>query len=103
MAATPHLGRTDRLDLLRAEAKGLADPAVETLLNQMLADLSDQQVRYLTKNPVLDRFRVLMKACRRASDEDKRRVCDWLEKVLEIQGLDTSDGLLDRWLDGLPL
>jgi hypothetical protein len=50
---------------------------------------------------VLDEFSAALKNFDRAADtEDRERVCMNMEKIMDIVGLESSDGLLNNWLYG---
>jgi len=101
MSRTP-LSRAARLQQLRDTPKTFDDPLLVVVIDALLETMGRHQERYLTKNGVLAQFRVTLKACRKAGPDDKQRICSWLEQVLEIQNLESSDGMLDNWLDGIP-
>lgn len=94
--------RAARLQALRQEQKTFDEPVFGVIVDALLDTMSRHQERYLTKNAVLAQFRVTLKACRKAGPVDKERVCTWLEKVLDIQGIASSDGMLDNWLNDIP-
>ena len=98
----PPLSRAARLQLLHEEEKTFGDPMVVIVLNALLDTMARHQERFQTKNAVLAQFRITLKACRKASFADKERICSWLEKVLVVQNLESSDGMLDSWLNDIP-
>lgn len=101
MAEQP-LSRASRLSLLKEEPKTFEDPVVGVVLDALLDTMARRQERFRTKNGVLGQFRVTLKACRKASVRDKEALCTWLERVLAIQGLESSDGMLENWLNDIP-
>lgn len=98
-----HVGRVERLNLLLAEPKAFSQADIEGRVNALIGLLARDQADYLTKNPVLAEFRKTLKPLKNAADADKLLVCDWLERILDIQGMETSDGLLDAWVHGVSL
>jgi hypothetical protein len=96
------MNRAARLKLLAAEDKTFDEPLFVVVINALLETLATHQERFQTKNAVLAQFRLTLKACRKASSADKDKVCGWLEKVLEIQGLESSDGMLEAWVNDIP-
>ncbi len=96
------MNRADRLKLLADEPKSFEEPLYSVVLDSLLKRMSRHQERFQTKNAVLDQFRIVLKACRKASPADKDRICGWLEKVLEIQGIESSEGMLENWVNGIP-
>lgn len=90
------------MNLLKDQPKAFEDPVIGVVLDALLETMARKQERFQTKNGVLAQFRVTLKACRKASFADKQALCTWLEKVLAIQGLESSDGMLDNWLNDIP-
>ena len=98
----PYQNRATRLKVLLDEEKTLDEPMLVVAVNALLDTMSRHQERFQTKNAVLGQFRITLKACRKAGPADKERICTWLEKILEIQNLESSDGMLDSWMNGIP-
>lgn len=96
------MNRAERLKLLAAEPKAFDEPMYAVVLDALLTAMSRHQERFQTKNAVLARFRTTLKACRKAGPADKDRICGWLEKVLDIHGLENSEGMLENWLNDIP-
>lgn len=98
--ATP--SRAARLQALRNEPKVFDVSMYGVVLDALLDTMSRHQEKFQTKNAVLAQFRVTLKACRKAEAVDKERLCTWLERVMAIQGIESSDGMLDNWLNDIP-
>lgn len=96
------MNRAERLNRLAAEEKTFDEPLFVVVINTVIETMGRHQERFQTKNAVLAQFRLTLKACRKASAADKDKICGWLEKVLEIQGLETSDGMLENWVNDIP-
>jgi hypothetical protein len=58
---------------------------------------------YPTKNAVLGEFRLTLKACKALDTPDREALADDLERVLDVFGIDSSDGLLNEWVHGISL
>lgn len=93
-----------RLQLLRAAQKfGPAPPfytgirdeaAVNALIDRIEAELKNRP----TKQFVLGEFSAALNELDPPGDtEDRERVCMYLEQIMNIVGLESSDGLLNTW------
>ena len=53
-----------------------------------------------SKSYVLTEFRKLLGRCEEFDTEDREMVCEYLDRLLDIFGIESSDGLLNEWLYG---
>jgi hypothetical protein len=86
---------------------GVLDPVErqhdETAMNDLIDKIAAGIESHPNKKFVLDEFSAALKNFDRAADtEDRERVCMNIEKIMDIVGLESSDGLLNNWLYGFP-
>lgn len=80
-------------------AFGASDPAVVALVAKLVANPE----AYRRKNAVLAEFRLTLKACKAYPQAQKEILVTELEGVLDRLHIDSSDGLLNEWLQGISL
>ena len=100
------------LEALKAERKfnaeglypGAPSEAVrlrcEARVNQWLAVLIQASPQSLAPDRVLAQFRTLLPAFDDEDTDERERVGAYCEKILEILGIASSDGVLNTWLYG---
>lgn len=82
---------------LRPEAERLR---AQDQLNSLIQRLGDSLELKPSKNYVLGEFTRTLAEFSAIDTEDRERVCRYLEEIMDILGIDSSDGLLNRWLYG---
>ena len=75
----------------------------ETLFRTLLTTLQDDPGVYQTKQLVLAEFRPILKAGKKYPAADKEELCWAFEQILDLYGIESSDGLLENWLHGILL
>jgi len=89
-----YTGIKDEAERQRCEA------AINALIGKIEAGIGDHP----TKQFVLGEFSVTLKALDPPVDtEDRERFCTYLEEIMDIVGLESSDGVLNTWLYGFDL
>lgn len=71
---------------------------LEGEVNALLEDLIHTTAPVSTKQKILARFEVLLQKVKNLDTEDRQEVGWYLEKIMDIYGIESSDGLLDRYL-----
>ena len=69
-------------------------------LNNLIQRLGDGLELNPSKKFVLDEFTITLAEFEPIDTEDRERVCAYLKEIMSILGIDSSDGLLNRWLYG---
>jgi hypothetical protein len=82
--------------VLRPERRARAEAVLNGLLDTLLQGLPTQP----TKEFVLGEFTKTLATFDLVDTEDRERACLYLEEIMDIVGLESSDGLLNRWMYG---
>ena len=85
-------GAETELGRIEAEVK------VNALLDTLILELRS----HASKAYVLSRFKLLLATCRNFDSEDRDRLLRYLEQVMTIVGIETSNELFNVWRYGLP-
>ncbi|HKJ75280.1 MAG TPA: DUF4844 domain-containing protein, partial [Alphaproteobacteria bacterium] len=72
----------------------------ETQLNDLIERLMNGLPAGATTNVILHEFRRTLRLFPSHETEDRERMCGYLEQIMEILGIESSHGLLNRWLYG---
>jgi hypothetical protein len=72
-------------------------------LRELIGTLASGPESYPRKNAVLAEFRATLKLAKAFSPLEKESLVSSLETVLEILHIESSDGLLNEWLQGISL
>jgi hypothetical protein len=67
------------------------------LLDRLILGLPDKP----TKHYVLSEFSNTLEVYDLKDTEDRERICGYLEQIMEILEIESSDGLLNTWLYGM--
>jgi hypothetical protein len=101
-----------RLSELRCKSKfnkenlypGAPTEKVRMSAEQAVNAMIDRLVIGLRKSPrksyVLSEFLEMLKAFEYDDTEEREQACTYCERVMEILGIESSDGLLNTWLYG---
>ena len=103
-----------KLATMRAEPKFQADAGglytgvhneaerlrAEGAINALIDRLEREVSAHPTKRFVLGAFSRTLSQIELSDTEDRERACAYLEQIMDIVGLKSSDGLLNRWLYG---
>jgi hypothetical protein len=106
-----------KLDELRNEPKyvevfaigysGLRPEPARQMAEAQLNDLIDRVHDVLAATPtkafVLREFAVALARFEPTDSEDRDRLCRYLEQIMDIAGIQSSDGMINRWRYGLIL
>lgn len=106
--------RLSSIRRLRATTKFLADPdkfypgapnegvrvECEALIDEMLERLLEALQVDPRKAIVLEVFGTALESFYGFESEERDRVCWYLEELMDISGIESSDGLLNRWRYG---
>ena len=102
----------NRLDALRQAPKfeadglysGCLDPSLrvrlESEINALLSRLVAEIAAHPTKSFVLAEFARTLDGVRATDTEDRERFCGYIEEIMDILNIDSSDGLLNTWIYG---
>lgn len=86
---------------------GAGSEATRILLESKINELADRLISGIAINPrksfVMDQFRVTLAQCVEFDTENRERICSYMEEIMDILGIESSDGLLNRWMYGLDL
>jgi hypothetical protein len=106
MEITAALARLKAVDKFRAEAfypgapneslRVEAELSVNTLLERLMPVLRAPA----DKTFVLQEFRLTLDSFTQSDTEERERLCGYLEEIMDIAGIESSDGLLNGWLYG---
>ena len=77
---------------VRAECEGRLNDLVDRLLRMLEADPR--------KAVALEEFRKVLPYFEMHDSEERDRVCSYLEQIMDILGIDSSDGLVNIWRYG---
>ena len=83
--------------------RDLATGSPEGPFRDLVLKLTGAPENYTTKNLVLAEFRRTLTLCVKFGPDAREALADSLEEILEIFGIDSSDGLLNEWLHGISL
>jgi|ERR1035441_4134575 hypothetical protein len=73
-----------------------AQQAVNSMLDRLSVGLGQSP----RKSYVLSEFLEMLKAFEHEDTEEKEQACTYCERVMEILGIESSDGALNTWLYG---
>jgi hypothetical protein len=76
--------------------RAIGDAAFSQLVDILLANL----VRHPSKKFVLQQFKLALSKFSSADTEDRERAASYCEKIMDVVGIESSDGVLNRWLYG---
>ena len=83
---------------------GVSDPAERVAGDLAFAHLVDTLVLDLPKHPskeaVLQQFELTLATMSSADTEDRERAASYCEKIMDVLDIESSDGVLNRWLYG---
>ena len=72
----------------------------ELAINKMLDRLRSGLPCSPQKSFVLSEFLEMLKAFENADTEERERACTYCERVMDLLGIESSDGVLNTWLYG---
>lgn len=81
----------------------LASSQPDGPLRELIGTLASAPENYPRKNAVLAEFRATLKLCKAYTAPDKEALVASLETILDILHIESSDGLLNEWLQGISL
>ncbi len=73
---------------------------LEKAINEIIDHLLAAHTESLDKQAVLKEFKTSLVALDMEDSEDKDQVCVYLEKIMDIFQIESSDGLLNDWRYG---
>jgi hypothetical protein len=83
---------------------GVSDPAERKSAQLVFANLVDVLARDLSKHPskvfVLQQFELALSRAPVFDTEDRERAGIYCEKIMDVLSIESSDGVLNRWLYG---
>lgn len=85
--------------LYRAPTEEIRKSA-ELAINKMLDRLGSELSRSPQKSYVLSEFLEMLKAFEGADTEERERACTYCERIMDLLGIESSDGALNTWLYG---
>jgi len=78
------------------EIRQRAETAVNTVVDRLQSGLPCSP----QKSYVMSEFVEMLKAFEREDSEERERACYYCERVMEFFNIQSSDGILNRWLYG---
>jgi hypothetical protein len=78
------------------EIRRNAERTVNAMLDRVAAGLAHSP----RKSYVLSEFLEMLKAFEHGDTEEREQACTYCERVMEILGIESSDGALNAWLYG---
>lgn len=102
-----------KLNSLKEEKKFLRDSAtfypgagseserekLEILINSLIERLI-QKLEYIDKKGILNEFKISLDTANDFDTENREQICAYLQKIMDIFGIESSDGLLNKWMYG---
>jgi Domain of unknown function (DUF4844) len=79
-------------EVLRSEAEG----QINYLLDKLIEELPHNP----EKGFVLSQFKEALSRFAQSDTEERERFCGYLEEIMDITSIESSDGLLNGWLYG---
>jgi hypothetical protein len=87
---------------------GLGDKRLKPLLTSLINKAADDFIEVVNSNPTPDQFRGKIKVgldrftpyTLRLDTDDRERVCLYYQELMDIVGLESSEGILNNWLYG---
>jgi 16S rRNA processing protein RimM len=82
---------------------GLFDPVERAASDQAFTNLIDTlvaQLPHLTKSFVLEQFQKTLRSLPLSDTEDRERAAAHCEKIMDVLGIGSSDGVLNNWMYG---
>ena len=76
---------------------------LQQLVDALLTELVALAPHDRTKERVLEQFRSMLASVGSVDSEEKEQMCMYLERMMDILGLESSDGRLNSWLYGFDL
>jgi hypothetical protein len=73
---------------------------LEEAINQLIDRLLAAKVETLDKKAVLKEFKTFLDHLEMFDSEDRDQMCRYLEKIMDIFNIESSDGLLNTWRYG---
>ena len=73
---------------------------LQSLVNQLIANLAALPQADRDKDRVLAEFRSTLGSVGHVDSEEREQICCYLERVMVILGIESSDGLLNGWAYG---
>jgi hypothetical protein len=103
-----------KLERLRAEPKFQADAIgfytgvhdacqrarAEAVINELIQTIENRLSKTPTKQFILAEFITALNTLDLTDTEDREQACRYIELIMDCLGLDSSDGLLNKWLYG---
>jgi hypothetical protein len=74
--------------------------SAELAINKMLDRLKSGLPRSPQKSYVLSEFLEMLKAFESDDTEEREKACTYCERVMDLLGIESSDGVLNTWLYG---
>jgi hypothetical protein len=72
----------------------------EARVNELIDRLLDELASNPRKEAALEAFRSALSRFDAFDSEERERVCSYLEQIMDILGIESSDGLLNTWRYG---
>ena len=82
---------------------GVLDPVERAASDRAFASLVDTlvaQLPHLTKAFVLEQFQTTLSTLPLSDTEDRERAAKHCEKIMDVLGIESSDGVLNNWMYG---
>jgi hypothetical protein len=74
----------------------LLESIINNLLDKFINDVKDKPI----KSYVLNELKNTLSKCNEFDTEDREMICNYLEKIMDIFEINSSDGLLNEWMYG---
>lgn len=72
---------------------------LEILINSLIERLI-QKLEYVDKKGILNEFKISLDTANDFDTENREQICAYLQKIMDIFGIESSDGLLNKWMYG---
>jgi hypothetical protein len=109
MMNTQHASLQDLIMVVKFKNDGFlytgAHPEIKRLyyeasVNQLIRRLMDYKPKRLTKQAVMQEFKPTLADFDDADSEDKDAMLSYLEQIMDILSIESSDGMLNKWRYG---
>ena len=74
--------------------------ALQDIINDLVENIIDLAPTERTKPRILEMFRTLLDRLTQVDSEEKEQIGSYLERIMDILGIESSDGLLNTFVYG---
>jgi hypothetical protein len=77
---------------VRLEAQDILDSFINTIINNIKANPR--------KSYFINELKIMLMKCNYFDSEEKDRICNYIEQIMNILGIENSEGIINEWRYG---